>query len=61
MQKNKDIVSVATNRPGSVDLTIFRNLLNAEYQGVLYSVNPKSILFTESGFFEESFQVFKQY
>lgn len=32
----------ATNRPGSVGLAVFRNLLGAEYQGVLYPVNPKA-------------------
>jgi acyl-CoA synthetase (NDP forming) len=32
----------ATNRPGSVGLAVFRNLLDAGYQGVLYPVNPKS-------------------
>ena len=30
----------ATNRPGSVGLSVFRNLLQAGYQGVLYPVNP---------------------
>ena len=33
----------ATNRPGSVGLACFRNLLNAGYQGVLYPVNPKAL------------------
>ncbi|RKY09932.1 MAG: CoA-binding protein [Planctomycetota bacterium] len=32
----------ATNRTGSVGLAVFRNLLGAEYQGVLYPVNPKA-------------------
>jgi acetyl coenzyme A synthetase (ADP forming)-like protein len=32
----------ATNRPGSVGLATFKNLLQAGYQGVLYPVNPKS-------------------
>ena len=32
----------ATNRPGSVGLATFKNLLRAGYQGVLYPVNPKS-------------------
>ncbi len=32
----------ATNRPGSVGLAVFRNLLNADYQGILYPVNPKA-------------------
>jgi acetate---CoA ligase (ADP-forming) len=32
----------ATNRPGSVGLAVFRNLLDAGYQGVLYPVNPKA-------------------
>lgn len=32
----------ATNRPGSVGLATFKNLLHAGYQGVLYPVNPKS-------------------
>jgi acetyltransferase len=32
----------ATNRPGSVGLAVFRNILYAGYQGVLYPVNPKA-------------------
>jgi acetate---CoA ligase (ADP-forming) len=32
----------ATNREGSVGLAVFRNLLNAAYQGVLYPVNPRA-------------------
>jgi len=32
----------ATNRPGSVGLAVFRNILDAGYQGVLYPVNPKA-------------------
>ncbi|MFA5554823.1 MAG: acetate--CoA ligase family protein [Phycisphaerae bacterium] len=32
----------ATNRPGSVGLAVFRNLLNAGFEGVLYPVNPKA-------------------
>jgi len=32
----------ATNRPGSVGLAVFRNILNAAFQGVLYPVNPKA-------------------
>ncbi len=32
----------ATNRPGSVGLATFKNLLQAGYQGILYPVNPKS-------------------
>jgi acetyltransferase len=32
----------ATNRPGSVGLTVFCNILNAGYQGVLFPVNPKA-------------------
>ena len=32
----------ATNRPGSVGLATFKNLLQAGYQGALYPVNPKS-------------------
>lgn len=32
----------ATNRPGSVGLATFKNLLQAGYQGVFYPVNPKS-------------------
>lgn len=32
----------ATNRPGSVGLAIFKNLLQAGYKGVLYPVHPKS-------------------
>ncbi|MHC4130731.1 MAG: acetate--CoA ligase alpha subunit [Planctomycetota bacterium] len=32
----------ATNRPGSVGLAVFRNLLSADFHGVLYPVNPKA-------------------
>jgi len=32
----------ATNRPGSVGLAVFRNILRAEFQGVLYPVNPRA-------------------
>ena len=32
----------ASNRPGSLGLAVFRNLLDACYQGILYPVNPKS-------------------
>jgi acetyl coenzyme A synthetase (ADP forming)-like protein len=32
----------ATNRPESVGNAVFRNILNAGYQGVLYPVNPKA-------------------
>ena len=32
----------ATNRAGSVGLAVFRNILDAGYQGVLYPVNPKA-------------------
>ncbi len=32
----------ATNRPGSVGLAVFRNILTAGFQGVLYPVNPKA-------------------
>jgi len=32
----------ATNRLGSVGLAVFRNILNAGFQGVLYPVNPKA-------------------
>ena len=32
----------ATNRPGSVGLAVFRNILDSGYQGVLYPVNPKA-------------------
>lgn len=32
----------ATNRPGSVGLAVFRNILDAGYKGVLYPVNPKA-------------------
>ena len=32
----------ATNRPGSVGLAVFRNLLGAGFGGVLYPVNPKA-------------------
>ncbi|MBA7614528.1 hypothetical protein ES703_21794 [subsurface metagenome] len=31
----------ATNRPGSVGLVVFRNILGAGFQGILYPVNPK--------------------
>jgi acetate---CoA ligase (ADP-forming) len=31
----------ASNRPGSLGLAIFRNLLEAAYQGILYPVNPR--------------------
>ncbi|MDY6911390.1 MAG: acetate--CoA ligase family protein [Chloroflexota bacterium] len=33
----------ATNRQGSVGLSVFRNILSAGFQGVLYPVNPKAI------------------
>jgi acetyl coenzyme A synthetase (ADP forming)-like protein len=32
----------ATNRPGSVGLAVFHNILSAGFQGVLYPVNPKA-------------------
>ncbi len=32
----------ATNRPGSVGLAVFRNILSAGFQGVLYPVNPNA-------------------
>lgn len=32
----------ATNRPGSVGLAVFRNILKGEFQGVLFPVNPKA-------------------
>ena len=32
----------ATNRPGSVGLAVFRNILNAGFEGVLYPVNLKA-------------------
>jgi len=32
----------ASNRPGSLGLAVFRNLIDAGYQGVLYPVNPKA-------------------
>jgi acetyltransferase len=32
----------ATSRPGSVGLAVFRNILNAGFQGVLYPVNPRA-------------------
>ncbi len=32
----------ATNRPGSVGLATFKNLLQTGYKGALYPVNPKS-------------------
>ncbi len=31
----------ATDRPGSVGLSVFRNILNAGYRGILYPVNPR--------------------
>ena len=32
----------ATNRPGSVGRAVFRNILEAGFQGILYPVNPKA-------------------
>lgn len=32
----------ATNRPGSVGLAVFRNILEAGFRGVLYPVNPRA-------------------
>ncbi len=32
----------ATNRPDSVGLAVFRNILGARFQGVVYPVNPKA-------------------
>ncbi len=32
----------ATNRPGSVGLAVFRNILSVGFEGVLYPVNPKA-------------------
>jgi acetyl coenzyme A synthetase (ADP forming)-like protein len=32
----------ASNRPGSLGLAVFRNLLDGGYQGILYPVNPKA-------------------
>ena len=32
----------ATNRQGSVGRAVFRNLISAEFHGVLYPVNPKA-------------------
>ncbi|MDD5205344.1 MAG: acetate--CoA ligase family protein, partial [Desulfobacterales bacterium] len=32
----------ASNRSGSLGLSVFRNLIDASYQGILYPVNPKS-------------------
>ena len=32
----------ATNRPGSVGLAVFRNILEGGFQGVLYPVNPNA-------------------
>ncbi len=32
----------ATSRPGSVGLAVFRNILSADFQGVLYPVNPRA-------------------
>jgi acetyltransferase len=43
VMKPKSIAVVgATNRPGSVGQAVFRNILNAGFQGVLYPVNPKA-------------------
>ncbi len=52
VEKIKDIESIisprsiavvgATNRPGSVGLAVFQNILNGRYQGVLYPVNPRT-------------------
>ncbi|MGA1868835.1 MAG: acetate--CoA ligase alpha subunit [bacterium] len=39
--KPKSIAVVgATNRPGSVGISVFRNILSAGFQGVIYPVNP---------------------
>jgi acetyl coenzyme A synthetase (ADP forming)-like protein len=32
----------ASNRPGSLGLAVFRNLIEGGYQGILYPVNPKA-------------------
>jgi len=32
----------ASNRPGSLGLAVFKNLIDASYQGILYPVNPKA-------------------
>jgi len=32
----------ASNRSGSLGLSVFRNLIDASYQGILYPVNPKA-------------------
>ncbi|PKN62480.1 MAG: acyl-CoA synthetase [Deltaproteobacteria bacterium HGW-Deltaproteobacteria-15] len=32
----------ASNRTGSLGLSVFRNLIDASYQGILYPVNPKA-------------------
>jgi acetate---CoA ligase (ADP-forming) len=32
----------ATNRPGSVGLAVFSNLIHGGYQGIIYPVNPKA-------------------
>ena len=32
----------ASNRPNTVGASLFRNILTAGYQGVVYPVNPKS-------------------
>lgn len=32
----------ASNRPGSLGLAVFRNLIDGGYQGILYPVNPKA-------------------
>jgi len=42
MQPKSIAVVGASNRPGSVGLSVFRNILNANFQGVLYPVNPKA-------------------
>ncbi|MHC4633529.1 MAG: CoA-binding protein, partial [Planctomycetota bacterium] len=32
----------ATDRPGSVGLAVFRNILDAGFKGLVYPVNPKA-------------------
>lgn len=41
MEPRSVAVVGATNRAGSVGLSVFRNILNGNYQGVLYPVNPR--------------------
>jgi len=41
MEPRSIAVVGATKRPGSVGLSVFRNILYGNYQGVIYPVNPK--------------------